>query len=467
MLFSSVTFLYAFLPIVLILYFLVPSKLKNTVLLLSSLFFYYYGERTYTVILLISSLCDWLCGIFIEKNRGKKITRLFLLISVVVNLGLLGFFKYSDFFITNINALLGTSIPLTGVPLPIGISFYTFQTMSYTIDVYRGNATAQKNLASFATYVCLFPQLIAGPIVRYTDVAGEIDDRKHSLENVALGLRRFTLGLGKKVILANAMGEMCGELLALNEQGVLMYWLYAAAYSLQVYLDFSAYSDMAIGLGKIFGFNFPENFNYPFISTSITEFWRRWHMTLGGWFRDYVYFPLGGSRTTTLKWLRNILVVWIITGFWHGAEWNFVIWGLYFGVLLMAEKLFLGKALKKCGRAVQHIYVIFTTLISFVIFSSESLSQMFALVSGMFGFGTTSVFGNTTLYVLDSFAVVFVLSIIASVPFPKKMYQRLSETRGGAAVLTVLEPVTVALLLVLCTALLVDGSFNPFLYFRF
>lgn len=467
MLFSSVTFLYAFLPIVLILYFLVPSKLKNTVLLLSSLFFYYYGERTYTVILLISSLCDWLCGIFIEKNRGKKITRLFLLISVVVNLGLLGFFKYFDFFITNINALLGTSIPLTGVPLPIGISFYTFQTMSYTIDVYRGNATAQKNLASFATYVCLFPQLIAGPIVRYTDVAGEIDDRKHSLENVALGLRRFTLGLGKKVILANTMGEMCGELLALNEQGVLMYWLYAAAYSLQVYLDFSAYSDMAIGLGKIFGFNFPENFNYPFISTSITEFWRRWHMTLGGWFRDYVYFPLGGSRTTTLKWLRNILVVWIITGFWHGAEWNFVIWGLYFGVLLMAEKLFLGKALKKCGRVVQHIYVIFTTLISFVIFSSESLSQMFALVSGMFGFGTMSVFGNTTLYVLDSFAVVFVLSIIASVPFPKKMYQRLSETRGGAAVLTILEPVTVALLLVLCTALLVDGSFNPFLYFRF
>ena len=350
MLFSSVTFLYAFLPIVLALYFAVPKKLKNAVLLVASLFFYFYGERTYIAIMLISSITDWIWSLLIEHFRAKgneKITKWFLVGSLVVNLGLLGFFKYADFFIVNINALFGTGIPLTGVHLPIGISFYTFQTLSYTIDVYRGRASAQKNFISFATFVCLFPQLIAGPIVRYTDVEKELDSRKHSLEDFSLGIRRFCVGLGKKVILANAMGELCKILLESDGNSLLMYWLYAVAFSLQVYLDFSAYSDMAIGLGRILGFKFPENFNYPFISKSITEFWRRWHMTLGGWFRDYIYFPLGGSRTTTLKWLRNILIVWFVTGFWHGAEWNFILWGLYFGVLLVIEKLFLGGVVNK------------------------------------------------------------------------------------------------------------------------
>ncbi len=467
MLFSSVTFLYAFLPIVLILYFLAPKKLKNAVLLVSSLFFYYYGERTYTVILFVSSITDWTLSLLIEKYRGQKKTKLFLATSILINLGLLGFFKYADFFIGNINALLGVNIPLPGVPLPIGISFYTFQTMSYTIDVYRGNARAQKNLVSFATFVCLFPQLIAGPIVRYTDLEGEIDERKHTFENVSKGLRRFTMGLGKKVILANAMGEMCKELLALSETSVLMYWLYAVGFALQIYLDFSAYSDMAIGLGKIFGFRFPENFDYPFVSKSITEFWRRWHMTLGSWFRDYVYFPLGGSRTTTLKWLRNILVVWMITGFWHGAEWNFVLWGLYFGLLLMLEKLFLSKILKKCPTFVQHIYVLFTVLISFVIFSVESLSQISTFVVGLFGVGTAALYTKPLLYVLDSFAVLLVLCIVASIPIPKKLYKRIGETKAGQCIYTVLEPLTVGLVLIICTALLVDGSFNPFLYFRF
>ncbi len=467
MLFSSVTFLYAFLPLTLLVYFLVPRKLKNAVLLLASLFFYYFGERAYIAIMLTSSISDYIWSLLIEKYRGRKITKFFLVMSLVVNLGLLGFFKYADFFIVNINALLGTAIPLTNVPLPIGISFYTFQTMSYTIDVYRGKAAVQKNFISFATFVCLFPQLIAGPIVRYTDLAAELDDRRHTAEDISLGIRRFSVGLGKKVLLANAMGELCDNLLIRGGESVLMYWLYAVAFSLQIYIDFSAYSDMSIGLGRIFGFKFPENFNYPFISKSITEFWRRWHMSLGSWFRDYVYFPLGGSRTTTLKWLRNILVVWMITGFWHGAEWNFIIWGLYFGFLLMLEKLFLGKFLEKCGSALQHIYVIFTVLISFVIFSVESMDKLPVFLGGLFGAGGIPLFDGYTLYMLDSFLVLIIICIIASVPLPKKMFEKFSETKVGAAVLTVAEPAVIVMLVLASTALLVDGSFNPFLYFRF
>ncbi len=469
MLFSSVTFLYAFLPITLVLYFAAPKKCKNAVLLLASLFFYYFGERTYTVLLFVSSISDYCWALLIEKYRskGKKVIRWFLLGSILVNFGLLGFFKYADFFISNVNALLGTAIPLVNVPLPIGISFYTFQTMSYTIDVYRGDVKAQKNIVSFGAFVSLFPQLIAGPIVRYSDIAKEIDDRSHTLEGISLGIGRFALGLGKKVILANAMGEMCRDLLALGERNVLLYWLYAIAFSLQIYLDFSAYSDMAIGLGKMFGFNFPENFNYPFISKSITEFWRRWHMSLGTWFRDYIYFPLGGSRTTTLKWLRNILIVWFVTGIWHGAEWNFIFWGLYFGVLLVIEKLFLGKILEKCGKAVQHIYTLFFVLVSFVIFSVEKMSMLSEYLGGLFGIGTNALYGHETLYVLDSFLVVLIVCIVGSTPLPKMLWKRFAKTNVGEAVLTVAEPVSIAFLVIFSTALLIDGSFNPFLYFRF
>ena len=351
--------------------------------------------------------------------------------------------------------------------LPIGISFYTFQTLSYTIDVYRGRAKAQRNFVSFATFVCLFPQLIAGPIVRYTDVAAELDERRHSLEGFSIGIRRFAMGLGKKVILANGMGELCKDLLATGESNVLLYWLYAIGFALQIYLDFSAYSDMAIGLGRIFGFNFPENFDYPFISKSITEFWRRWHMTLGTWFRDYIYFPLGGSRTTTLKWLRNILVVWFVTGFWHGAAWNFILWGLYFGVLLVIEKFFLADILKKCGSLIQHLYVLFTTLISFVIFSVESMDKLPIFVGGLFGIGTDALAGAKTLYFADSYIVLLALCILGSTPLPKMLWKKFSETKAGNVVLTFAEPASVALLLIFSTALLVDGSFNPFLYFRF
>lgn len=334
MLFSSITFLYGFLPLTLALYFLAPKSWRNGVLLAASLLFYFFGEPIYVSLLLISSISDFCWSLLIEKHRDQpKRTRFYLIASIVINLGLLGFFKYTDFFIGTVNDLLGTSIPLTGVPLPIGISFFTFQTMSYTIDVYRGRASAQRNLATFATFVCLFPQLIAGPIVRYTDVAAELESRKSTLEGVALGLRRFAFGLGKKVLLANAMGELCTAFRDAQSQSVLFFWLYAVAFSLQIYFDFSGYSDMAIGLGRIFGFQFPENFNYPFISKSITEFWRRWHMTLGSWFRDYVYIPLGGNRCSKAKWLRNLAVVWLLTGLWHGASWNFVLWGALFGVL--------------------------------------------------------------------------------------------------------------------------------------
>ena len=470
MLFSSTTFLYVFLPIVLVVYFIAPKKLKNAVLLLASLFFYYFGERTYIAIMLISSITDWIWSLLIEHFRAKgkeKVNKWFLVGSLAVNLGLLGFFKYADFFITNINAVFGLAIPLTCVHLPIGISFYTFQTLSYTIDVYRGKARAQKNLVSFATFVCLFPQLIAGPIVRYTDVAAELDSRKHTLCMFSNGIRRFAMGLGKKVILADAMAELCRDLLASGETSVLMYWLYAVGFSLQVYLDFSAYSDMAIGIGSMLGFKFPENFNYPFISKSVTEFWRRWHMTLGGWFRDYIYFPLGGSRTSTIKWLRNILIVWFVTGFWHGAEWNFIIWGLYFGVLLVVEKLFLGKLLVKCGAVVQHIYVLFTVLVSFVIFSVESMDKLPVFVGGLFGIGTGGLWDNSTLYVLDSFAILLVVCLVASTPLPKMLWKKVSDTRAGEIALTVLEPLTIVLVVVLSTALLIDGAFSPFLYFRF
>ena len=470
MLFSSTTFLYVFLPIVLVVYFIAPKKLKNAVLLLASLFLYYFGERTYIAIMLISSITDWIWSLLIEHFRAKgkeKVNKWFLVGSLAVNLGLLGFFKYADFFITNINAVFGLAIPLTCVHLPIGISFYTFQTLSYTIDVYRGKARAQKNLVSFATFVCLFPQLIAGPIVRYTDVAAELDSRKHTLCMFSNGIRRFAMGLGKKVILADAMAELCRDLLASGETSVLMYWLYAVGFSLQVYLDFSAYSDMAIGIGSMLGFKFPENFNYPFISKSVTEFWRRWHMTLGGWFRDYIYFPLGGSRTSTIKWLRNILIVWFVTGFWHGAEWNFIIWGLYFGVLLVVEKLFLGKLLVKCGAVVQHIYVLFTVLVSFVIFSVESMDKLPVFVGGLFGIGTGGLWDNSTLYVLDSFAILLVVCLVASTPLPKMLWKKVSDTRAGEIALTVLEPLTIVLVVVLSTALLIDGAFSPFLYFRF
>ncbi len=467
MLFSSITFLYAFLPIVLLIYYAVPIRLKNFVLLISSLVVYFFGEPKYTLLLLISSLSAFLHGLLIECRSGTKVAKIALTSALTIDIALLGFFKYSDFIIINLNSVLGTHIPLTNVSLPIGISFFTFQTMSYTIDVYRRKVKCSRNIATFATFVSLFPQLVAGPIVRYADVDEELRSRTIRLDGIALGIRRFTYGLGKKVLIANAMGQLCTIFRDSSEQTVLFFWLYAIAFTLQIYFDFSGYSDMAIGLGQMFGFKFPENFNYPYMSRSLTEFWRRWHMSMGGWFRDYVYIPMGGNRVTTVKWLRNILVVWFLTGLWHGASWNFIVWGLMFGVILLAEKLFLNKLVSKAGQVVSHFYVMFIVIISFVIFNANGLGGALNDLSGMFGLAGIPLIRTEDVYQLKSYAIILAIAIFGATSVTKTAVVKLVATPIGAKVAIVLEPISVALILITVTAFLVDGSFNPFLYFRF
>ncbi len=466
MLFSSISFLYFFLPAVLILYAVVPKVLKNTVLLISGLVFYAWGEPKYVVIMIISILVGYIFGLLIEKFRGKKLSKVFMILSVCVDLGLLVYFKYVDFFIDNFNNATGLGIPLLRIALPIGISFYTFQILSYTVDVYRGDVPAQKNPVTLGAYITMFPQLIAGPIVRYSDVERELRVRQHTLQKTYEGIIRFSVGFGKKILIANALGELCESFKATDEKTVLYYWLYAIAFSLHIYFDFSGYSDMAIGLGKIFGFTFMENFNYPYISKSVTEFWRRWHMSLGQWFRDYVYIPMGGNRVGTLKHLRNIFTVWFLTGFWHGADWNFIVWGLYFAVLLTLEKMFLGKYLKK-SRVLSRVYVLFLIAISFVIFNAAGMGEAMQYIGGMFGVGATGLAGAEWLYSLRSFALILVVASIGATPVPKLIVKKLNETKAGNTVVSVLAPVFTVVILVLCTAYLVDGSFNPFLYFRF
>ena len=465
MLFSGLPFLYYFLPAVLLLYFIVPKKLKNSALLLSSLVFYGWGEPKYIALIFFSIIYGWVSGLLTEKAKVKKWKLFWTVSNVVVSIALLGVFKYTDFFITNFNAVTGLSIPLLRLALPIGISFYTFQILSYTVDVYRGDVPAQKNIIDFATYVVLFPQLIAGPIVRYSDVAKQLKDRKSTFESVALGLRRFVFGLGKKVLIANALGELCDIYRASDEKTVLFSWIYAIAFSLHIYFDFSGYSDMAIGLGKIFGFNFIENFNYPYISASVTEFWRRWHMSLGSWFRDYVYIPMGGNRVNVFRRYFNIFVVWMLTGFWHGAEWNFILWGLMFAVLLVIEKVWLLKHLKNL-RVLNHIYVLFFVVLSFVLFNGEGTAGGVQDIGRLFGIGSAAYSGSVWYY-LKSYALIFVIAIIGATPIPKLAVEKLRKNAVGGKVINLVEPfVTVAMLLVI-TAFLVDGSFNPFLYFRF
>ncbi|MEG1835824.1 MAG: MBOAT family O-acyltransferase [Oscillospiraceae bacterium] len=463
MLFSSVTFIYIFIPAILIAYFITPKKFRNHILLVFSLLFYFSGEPKYSILLILSSVSDYLHSLYIEKHRDTKNAKVALVSSIIINLLMLGIFKYSDFVIITINEIFGLSIPLTNLPLPIGISFFTFQTMSYTIDVYRGDVHAEKNIFSFSTFVCLFPQLIAGPIVRYSDIANELHDRKITIKDFSDGISRFVIGLSKKVLIANVLGELCIIFRENNEKSVLFYWMYAFAFSFQIYFDFSGYSDMAIGLGHMFGFSFPENFNYPYISTSITDFWRRWHMTLSGWFRDYVYIPLGGNRVSKFRWLFNILIVWFLTGLWHGASWNFVIWGVMYGVLLVFEKLFMGKFLKKAGSFAGHIYVSLITLIGFVIFNAGTTSEIFTDLGGMFGFLQIPFLNNITLYYLKSYLLIFAVAFLASTPIMKKLFERVSSKK----IMLVLQPLTIGILLIIVTGYLVDGSFNPFLYFRF
>lgn len=459
MVFSSIPFLYYFLPAVLAVYFLTPRKGKNAVLLLASLIFYGWGELRLLPLMAFTILLCYVCGLGIERSRKRK--KLWLLASIVISVGLLGVFKYADFFIGSLNTVTGLKIPLLHLALPVGISFYTFQCLSYTIDVYRGSVPAQKNLINFGAYVALFPQLIAGPIVRYADIARELEHREHSWENAAVGLRRFLVGLGKKVILADNFALLIRLFRQSGEKSVLFYWMYAVAFTLNIYFDFSGYSDMAIGLGRVLGFHFVENFNYPYLSRSVTEFWRRWHISLGSWFRDYVYIPMGGSRVSRWRWVLNILTVWMLTGLWHGAAWNFVLWGLLFAALLLAEKWI--PVLQRLPGALRHGYVLLAVVLSFVLFNADSLAQAGQDFAGLFGFGGLSLTSAETLYYLKSYAVLFVLGILGSTPVVKNAARRMDGTKAGV----VLEAAAMLALLIVCTAYLVDGSFSPFLYFRF
>lgn len=465
MLFSSITFLYYFLPILLLVYFVVPNKYKNRVLLLFSLIFYFYGEPRYIWVLLLSCFINFYAGKWIGKNRTTKKATFILIASILMNVGLLFYFKYTNFMFQNINQLFDTHIPILSIVMPIGISFFTFQTLSYVIDVYQNKVSYNKSLLDFATYVTLFPQLVAGPIVRYQTVEKELRKRKHSYDLFAKGIGRFTIGLAKKILIANILGEMVSQLNDISVQTVLSSWMQAIGYSLQIYFDFSGYSDMAIGLGLMFGFHFLENFNYPFIASSITDFWRRWHISLSSWLRDYVYIPLGGNRVSKVKWIRNILIVWFLTGFWHGAAWNFIVWGLYFALLLLIEKIFLHSFLKK-HKIFSHFYTLLFVIISFVIFSGEDIQSILVQLKNMFGFGNLRLMNFETLYYLKSYAVLLFIASIASTPIIIKLIRYLKSKKKWIWI-EWLEPIYYIVLLLICTAFLIDASFNPFLYFRF
>ncbi len=466
MLFSSIPFLYYFLPCTVLLYFLSPKRLKNFTLLLVSLFFYAWGEPVYVFLMAVSILQGYVFARLIGISQKVWAKKLWLILSLVVSLGMLGYFKYADFFIENFNAVTGLSLPLLRIALPIGISFYTFQILSYTVDVYRGDVAVQKNIISLGAYISMFPQLIAGPIVRYSDIETQLNTRTHSVPLAAEGVSRFVIGLAKKILIANTLGEVVAAMTVTGDASVLYFWLYAVSFALQIYFDFSGYSDMAIGLGKLFGFRFMENFNYPFISGSITEFWRRWHISLGTWFRDYVYIPLGGNRVSKLRHLFNILVVWMLTGFWHGAAWNFVVWGLFFAVLLVLEKFWIGRFLEKT-HVLKHVYVLVLVLISFVIFNATSMMEARFYLSAMFGGKGYPLFSAEALFQLRQYGSVLLIAGVGATPLMRCVVTRLRENKIGARVLNVVEPFVLIALVLVCTAYLVDGSFNPFLYFRF
>ena len=468
MVFSSVLFLFYYLPAALLLYFITPRKYRNFVLLLVSLFFYSWGEPKYILIMLFSSVLDYTCGQKIYRNQIKnnnKRAKLWLLVSIIVNLSMLGFFKYSNFFLENMNNVFNLSVPLLNITLPIGISFYTFQTMSYTIDVYRKETDVQNSLIAFATYVTLFPQLIAGPIVRYKTVAKEIDGRIETWSLFNEGVKRFIIGLGKKVLLANSIGLLWENIsiLDLSTLPILTAWLGIIAFGFQIYFDFSGYSDMAIGLGKMFGFNFLENFNYPYTSVSITDFWRRWHISLGTWFKEYVYIPLGGNRVSLAKNIRNIFIVWLLTGIWHGASWNFLIWGLYFALLLIFEKFVFMKVLDKWPTFMRRIYTLTLVIISWVIFAFDSLANGFNYLKVMFNPISNNFLNNDVLYYLYTNAILIIILIFASTPLPKKIWNKYKENNKYM----LLENILLILTLILVIANLVDQTYNPFLYFRF
>lgn len=518
MVFSSVVFLYIFLPIMLLIYFIVPKKFKNLVMIIASFVFFAWGEIRYIPIMLLLAVMDYWCGNKINKYwEDKKKKRLYLWIDVGVNLLILFFFKYADFIISSINGVTGLNIPLLHIPLPIGVSFNTFQSLSYIIDVYRGTVVCEKSFYNYLTYTTLFPQIIAGPIVRYETVDEELVDKKISLDNFSLGMKRFIIGLGKKVLIANNVGALWNviETGAYGEMTVLLSWVGIISFALQIYFDFSGYSDMAIGLAKIFGMEFDENFNFPYISKSITEFWRRWHITLSSWFRDYIYIPLGGNRKGLPKQVRNILIVWALTGAWHGASWNFVLWGVYFGVILIIEKLFMLKVLEKIPKIFGHIYAIFLVLISWVIFAFEDLGKIGSYLGAMFGLNGVVAVNPETLYYLQNYILIIIVGIICSIPIlqhrkkavkenklqnaelnesiqveniegqaqvaevengkeqlneqldSKAQSSKHKDSKKKQIVISIATSVGYVLIVVICTASLVNNSFNPFLYFRF
>ena len=469
MIFSSVLFMFRFLPIFLLCYFVAPQKVKNWVLFFGSLIFYAWGEPVYVVLMLFSTFSDFWHGRKIEKRKEEgKSAKGYLISSIIVNLALLGFFKYADFAIGVVNGVLGLEIPFLNLPLPIGISFYTFQTMSYSIDVYRGDAKAQKSILDFGVFVTMFPQLIAGPIVQYNQVDKALTDRKTSLEGTAYGVRRFIIGLGKKVLLANSAGLIWTEVLgkADVERTLVMAWVGIIAYAFQIYFDFSGYSDMAIGLGSILGFVFPENFNYPYISKSITEFWRRWHMTLGSWFRDYVYIPLGGNRKGLKRQLLNVLIVWMLTGIWHGAGWNFLLWGLWFALFLVLEKAFLGKWLKKLP-ALGWGYSMLVVLIGWVFFEISDMTKLISYFGAMLGFGKAGLISGATLYLLSGHWLLLLVLVVGATPLLKNCWLRITAKHRESVAVCVIENVLLALILIVSIGYIVESSYNPFLYFRF
>lgn len=466
MVFSSTIFLCVYLPLVLLGYYICPKKGRNLFLLIASLVFYAWGEPKYVFLMIFSILVNYIFGRLMDKHReNKKRLKLMLVLSVVIDLGLLSVFKYTDFIITNVNAIFGANFDLLNIALPIGISFYTFQAMSYTIDVYRNDVRVQKNLIDFGMYITMFPQLIAGPIVRYADVQDQLADRSVTTADFSEGVMRFVVGLGKKVLLANQMGAVWSEIYALGgDVSALMAWTGAIAYTFQIYFDFSGYSDMAIGLGRMFGFKFPENFRYPYQSVSITDFWRRWHITLSTWFKEYLYIPLGGNRRGLARQALNLLIVWSLTGFWHGAGWNFVLWGLYYFVILFIEKLFLLKALDKLPKFFRHVYALLLIIIGWVIFASDDVSVLLPFLGSMFG--ANGAIGGMDVYTLLTKAALLVICCIASTELPKKLFLSAAGAMSEKAAFTLKSVMTIALL-ALSMILLIGDSYNPFLYFRF
>ena len=459
MVFSSVMFLFYFLPIILLIYYICPVKYRNYVLLLFSLIFYFIGEPINIIFLLLSCVINYYGSVLIQKKKSKKIKKYIFIGVIVYNIIQLLFFKYINFFISNLNIIPFVDIPLLNILMPIGISFYTFQAISYVADVYTGKVKVAKNIFTYMTYLTLFPQLIAGPIVRYETIEEELGNRKIDFDNLSNGLKLFIIGLSKKVLLANVLGELINKFVV---ETVVSSWLKPILYTLQIYFDFSGYSDMAIGLGLVFGFHFLKNFNYPLIAKSITDFWRRWHMSLSSFFRDYVYIPLGGNRVSKPKWIRNILVVWFLTGFWHGASWNFILWGVYFGIILLIEKFLIGKYIEKT-KVFKHIYTLIIVIISFLIFSTDNMSDIINSLGNMFFLNKLDFINSETIYYLKDYFMILIISIISCTPLFKNIYLKYKDNK----IISFIEPIVLLGLFILCVAFIIDASFNPFLYFRF